>query len=45
VAAVAGLSVESTLNAHLLRCAFRDASTSVSPSGTSALPQQPLDGC
>ena len=45
VAAVAGHSVESTLNAHLLHCAFRDASTRVAPSGASTLPKQPLAGC
>ena len=45
VAAVAGLSVESTLNTHLLRCAFRDASTRVAPNGASALPRQSLVDC
>ena len=45
VAAVAGLLVESTLNAHLLRCAFRDASTRVALDGASALPKQSLVGC
>ena len=45
VAAVAGHSVESTLNVHLLHCAFRDASTRVAPSGASTLPKQPLAGC
>jgi hypothetical protein len=43
--AVAGLSVESTLNTHLLRCAFRDASARVAPNGASTLPRQSLVDC
>jgi 8-oxo-dGTP pyrophosphatase MutT (NUDIX family) len=45
VAAIGGLSVESTLNAHLLRCAFRDDAPRVALDTGPVLLEQPLAGC